>query len=207
MENQNNKSDKEAGRMDFALKIIKYVNTPKRLVMLVALIVSLTFCYSLWENRREVSFWAMSNFGIPTIDEASIDHAAVKLMADVGAQSITVWSINLNQNRRNAIYFRVGQNRMQFLEGTGDLALRKYSEQTANLISVITEKTLCTKLIANTAVGEAARKQGVNYVCYAAVPPSYGHMIGLLVAGFAQKPENEDYVKLRMVSAAEEIIR
>lgn len=199
--------DVESNRFDYAFKLIKYVNTPRRLAMLVLLIVSMIGCYTLWENRRELAFAAMSDFGAPRIDESSVDGAAVKLMADVGAMSVSVWSVNLNQNRRQAIYLRIGQARLQYLEGTGDLALRPYSEHSADLIKVITEKTLCSKLIANTSVGEAERKAGVKYVCQAAIPPGYGYMVGLLTAGFSQKPDNEDYVKLRMIQAAEAIIK
>jgi hypothetical protein len=197
----------ESSRFDYALKLIRYVNTPRRLAMLVLLIVSMIGCYTLWESRGELAFAAMSEFGTPQIDEKSVDGNAVKLMADVGAMSVSVWSVNLNQNRRNAIYLRIGQSRLQYLEGTGDLALRPYSEHSADLIRVITEKTLCSKLIANTAVADAERKAGVNYVCQAAIPPGYGYMVGLLTAGFGQKPDNEDYVKLRMVQAAEAIIK
>ncbi|WP_323994721.1 hypothetical protein [Aeromonas hydrophila] len=199
--------DLEPSRLDYAFKLIKYVNTPRRLIMLFLLIVSLIVCYTLWENRRELAFAAMSDFGAPQINEGTVDGAAVKLMADVGAMSVSVWSVNLNQNRRQAIYLRIGQNRLQYLEGTGDLALRPYSEHSADLIKVITEKTLCSKLIANTAVADAERKAGVNYVCQAAIPPGYGYMVGLLTTGFSQKPVNEDYIKMRMTQAAEAIIK
>ena len=197
----------EANRFDYAFRLIRYINTPKRLIMLFLLMVSIIISYTLWENRRELSFAFMSGFGSPQIEEASVDGNAVKLMADVDAMSVSVWSVNLNQNRRNAIYLRIGQNRLQYLEGTGDLALRPYSEHSADLIKVITEKTLCSRLIANTAVGEAERKAGVNYVCQAAIPPGYGYMVGLLTAGFSEKPENEDYIKMRMTQAAEAIIK
>lgn len=204
---EQSEKDRESSRLDYAFKLIKYVNTPRRLAMLVLLIVSMIGCYTLWESRGELAFAAMSEFGTPQIDEKSVDSNAVKLMADVGAMSVSVWSVNLNQNRRQAIYLRIGQNRLQYLEGTGDLALRPYSEHSADLIKVITEKTLCSKLIANTAVADAERKAGVNYVCQAAIPPGYGYMVGLLTTGFYQKPVNEDYIKMRMTQAAEAIIK
>lgn len=197
---------KSEGVREDAFRLIKYVNTWKKLGILMVFVVFCGISYASWENRRELSVWLISVYGTPKIDNEAIEPEVTKLLADVGGKSVTVWAINLHQNKRTAIYFRVGERRLNDLEGTGDLALRPYSDHSANIIKTITDKTLCAPLIANTAIGEAARKAGITYVCYAAIPPSHGTMIGLLVVGFAEPPKNEDYVKLRMIAAAQRII-
>jgi hypothetical protein len=197
----------QEGIREDAFRLLNYINTWKKLAILMVMVVFFGVCYVGWEQRRELSFWLMSTYGTPQVDNAIVDTEAVQLMNDIDGKSVAVWSLELNQNKRSAIYFRVADRRINHLEGTADLALRPYSEYSANIIKTITQKTLCVPLIVNTVIGEMEKKEGVSYVCYAAIPPSHGTMIGLLVVGFAQKPHNEDYVKVRMISAAQRIIK
>jgi hypothetical protein len=199
--------EEKAGIAQKAFALIKWVDSWKKLGILMVLVSFFSTGYFAWEHRRELSFWAMASFGTPQIDESTIEGESSRLMADTGAISVTVWAVNLEQNRRASLYVRMGEGRRQSLEGVGDLALRPHSEHSANLINAISNKTQCSKAIANTAVGEEARKRGVVYTCSAAIPPSHGAMIGLLVVGFTELPKNEDYIKLRMREAAQAMIK
>lgn len=199
--------NKPQGKLDAVTWLIRWVDSWKKLGILMVLVSFLTTGYFAWEHRRELSFWAMASFGTPQIDNAIVDKEAARLMADTGAISVTVWSVNLEQNRRKSLYVRMGEQRRHQLEEVGDLALRPYSEHSAHVIDAISNKNQCSKAIANTAVGEAAKRHGVNYTCSAAIPPSYGAMIGLLVIGFPSAPKNEDYIKLRMHEAAQAMIK
>ena len=197
-------TQKEAGR---ALAVIRYVNTWKKLIIFMVLV---TFCasgYAVWDYRRELAFWAMASFGNPRIDEERVEPEVTSLMADTTALSAAVWSVNLESNQRRAIFVRVRDERLTNQEGTGDLALRPQSKLTAEIIELINSKTKCWPHVANTVVGKTAREAGVKWVCAAAIPPQFGTMIGMLAVGFAEQPENEDYVKMRIRDAAERIIR
>lgn len=199
--------DEKAGVAQKAFALIKWVDSWKKLTLFMVLV---TFCasgYALWDYRRELAFWGMASFGTPQIDEAAIDSEAEKLLADLGATSIAVWSINLERNQRTALYSRVKDQRLSNQEGISDLALRPYSKLTAEIITLIDEKTSCWPHVANTPVGVSARDAGVTYVCAAAIPPQFGMMIGMLSIGFAAPPPNEDYVKFRLKQTAERIIR
>ncbi|MHA1067020.1 hypothetical protein ACR9GP_24565 [Enterobacter ludwigii] len=190
-----------------SLALIRYVNTWKKVFILIVLVSFFGLGYFVWEGRRELAFWAMESFGHPVINESTVDMELKDAMADTGAKTTALWSINLDANQRSAMYVRVGSERMGNLEGVTDLALRPHSELSTAIIHLIDNKTGCWDHIANTAVGTSARAAGVEYVCAASVPPRYGVMIGMLVLGFEKRPENEDYVKMRILQAAERIIR
>ncbi|MBL5926041.1 hypothetical protein [Enterobacter asburiae] len=91
--------------------------------------------------------------------------------------------------------------------GTGDIILRPYSQLTIEFISLIDNKINCWKLVATTSVEKTVHDSGVAWVCAAASPPQFGTMICMLVIGFAERPENEDYIKLRIKQAAERVIK
>lgn len=192
---------------DKGMALVRYVNTWKKLFLLIFLVSFFGIGYSIWESRRDIAFWAMEEFGRPVINEQSVDQEVRGAMADTGAKTTALWSINLEGNQRAAIYVRVGSERLANLEGTTDLALRPHSDLSAAIIELIDNKTGCWEHIANTAVGVSARAAGVKYVCAASVPPRYGAMVGMLAFGFGEKPEHEDYVKMRIRQAAERIIR
>ncbi|MBL5924727.1 hypothetical protein [Enterobacter asburiae] len=197
-------TQKEAGR---ALAFIRYVNTWKKLVIFMVLVTFCTSVYALWEYRRELTFWAMASFGNPRIDEDRLEPEMTAMIADTGALSVAVWSVNLESNQRRALFVRIRNERLINLEGTGDLALRPYSKLTAEIIELINSKTKCWPHVANTVVGKSARDAGVKWVCAAAIPPQFGTMIGMLAVGFPEQPENEDYVKMRIRQAAERVIK
>jgi hypothetical protein len=204
---ESEKKKNSDGIRDVAMKLIRHINTWKKALIVMALVTFGASGYTVWENRTDLADWLVMAYGTPSIDESSIEPEIDKLLSDVGAQSATVWAVNLHQNKRTAIYFRIKDHRLKNIEGAGDLALRPYSDHSAAVIKTITDKALCVTQIANTAVGEAERKAGVTYVCLAAIPPAHGTMIGLLVVGFTSRPKHEDYIKLRMITAAQRIIK
>lgn len=192
---------------DKLFTVVRYIDSWKKLLILIVLVSFFASAYAIWENRRELTFLAMASFGNPKIDETHVEPEMTKMMADTGAISVAVWSINLESNQRRAIFVRVKSERLINQEGTGDIVLRAYSPLTKEIISLIDNKTACWEHVANTIVGKSARDAGVSWVCSAAVPPEFGTMIGMLAVGFAERPENEDYVKMRIRQAAERIIR
>lgn len=199
--------NQKGGLIHYAWSLILLVNSWKRLAILIVLVTFSIVAYLSYEHRRELAYSAMVAFGTPQIDEKAIKPEITSLMADTGAIAASVWSLNLEKNQRRALYVRERERELDNLVGTGDLILRPYSQLTIEFISLIDNKTNCWKHISTTAVGKTARDSGVTWVCAAAIPPQFGTMIGMLVIGFAERPENEDYIKLRIKQAAERVIK
>jgi hypothetical protein len=202
-----NADDKKSSIASEAIDFIEYFDTWKKLAIAIVTVIFCLIFYFAWESRVQISRYLMLEFGMPAINESVIDREVTELMRDINAKSVAVWELDLQSNKRTALYVRVSEKRYDQLEGTTDLAMRPYSEYTANLIKAITYKTYCSKLVSNSSISDEMRKSGVTYVCYAAIPPAHGIVIGLLVAGFSAEPVAEDFVKIRMLDAAQDIIR
>ena len=189
-----------------AIGLIKWVDSWKRLSLLITLVIFAGLAKYAWDCRRELSYIMMNEFGTPKIHEEAIRPEITKLMADTGAITAAVWSLNLEKNQRIALYVREKERELENLTGTGDLILRPHSDLSVEFINLIDSKVNCWKHIANTAVGKSARESGVTWVCASAIPPQFGQMIGMLAIGFAERPDNEDYVKLRIKQSAIKVI-
>ncbi|MGO3396943.1 MAG: hypothetical protein ACTINL_10640 [Serratia proteamaculans] len=192
--------------LDPFFNLLAVVNTWKKVAIFIVLALFLAAVYGAWDNRREVTFWAMSQFGTPKIDPDAIATQASSLMADTGAASVTIWSIDLQRNQRHALYVNVGNRQVSELEGLGDLALRPRSEQSANLIRMLNDQTWCGPLVQSSAVEKALASNGITYACAAAIPPTTGFFIGIVSVGFRAAPDNDDYIRQRLISAAEGVI-
>lgn len=189
------------------MALVRHLDTWKKLTIFMVLALFCVVLYSAWEHRRELAFLAMSNFGAPQIDETRIETEIASMMAATGAVGAAVWSVNLENNQRRAIFVRDRERRQTDLEGHEDLLLRPQDPLTAEVIELINIKMKCWEHMPNTKIGRGSLAAGVKWICSAAIPPQFGVMIGVLSAGFTERPENEDYVKARIRDAAQRIIR
>lgn len=194
-------------KLDAAFKLIRWVDSWKKLFLLVAMAFWGGLFYFAYTDRVEISTALFKHFGRVQIDRSKIDTEATSLLSDTGGISIAVWSLNFTSNQRTAVYVRVKDQHLTNQEGISDILLRKSSPLTSYTIELIDNKAYCWDHLANTPVGKTARDSGVTYVCAAAIPPEFGAMVGMLAIGFTSPPENEDYVKLRIKQAAERIIK
>ncbi|AJJ62466.1 hypothetical protein AT01_1326 [Yersinia aldovae 670-83] len=203
MENQNNPQ----GKLESAAWLIRWVDSWKKLAILIVLTLFSIASYLAYDYRREITYWALAHYGTPRIDQTKIDAEVRSMMSDTGGVTVSVWSLNLQRNQRIALYVRIREQRLSNLEGVGDLIFRPHSKLSMAVIDLLDKKTVCYDLVQSTAIGRAASAAGATYVCSAAVPPQHGSMIGLIAVGFTEKPENEDYVRQRILLASERIIK
>ena len=176
--------NQHGGLIHYAWSLIHFVNSWKRLAILIVLITFTIVAYLSYEHRRELAYSEMVAFGTPQIDGKTIKSEITHLMDNSGAISACVWSLNLEKNQGCAFSVREWERKLDNLVGTGDLTLRPYSQLTIEFISLIDNKTSCWKHVATTAVGKAARGSGGESGCAAAVPPQFGTMIGMQVIKF-----------------------
>jgi hypothetical protein len=188
------------------LSFLSGIETWKKTFIVIVLVFFLGTCWTLYQQRRELTFLALSYFGAPRIDESAIDGEARALMVDTGAASLSIWSVNIPRNQRTSLYVRIGGQRMPDLEGISDVALRPYSEHSRQIIRLLSDNTICYDVQQVTPVGHAAADAGVRYVCSVRIPQKAGVFIGIVAAGFTRKPNNEDYIRIRLMTASERLI-
>ncbi|EIX7348645.1 hypothetical protein ABVX93_002582 [Escherichia coli] len=163
--------------------------------------------YALWEYRREITLAAVSKFGVPEIDESHTESVADELMRTTSAESISVWSVNMQTNERILLYFRLGHERQPQYEGISDLAMQAGAPHTDEMIRLINHKTICHPTIITSHVDEISAKAGITHTCAASIPPSHGIFLGFITAGFKDEPTKPDYVKMRLASAAQKMMK
>jgi hypothetical protein len=193
--------------VDGVLGLVAAINTWKKVAIIIVLGVVSLSGWLLYEYRREVTYWALNEFGTPKIDETTIRDESAALMRRTGATSISVWSVNLQRNERTSLYVRIGEQRLTELEGLSDMAIRPDTPHSRHVIELLNNNTTCYELIKVSAVGEAAGRAGVTWVCSASIPPRAGVFLGILALGFTQKPADEDFIRLQLAQAAEQMIR
>ncbi|HIG9582854.1 TPA: hypothetical protein ACYEKW_004350 [Escherichia coli] len=188
------------------LSLLDGIKTWKKTFITIVLVFAFGVGMTLYQQRRILIYAALDYFGAPQIDASVIDDEAQSLLAETGAISLSVWSVNIPRNQRTVLYARIGAQRLTNLEGLSDVALRPDSEHSAQLIRLLSDNTTCYDVVQVTPVGQAAAKAGVNYVCSARVPQKAGVFLGIIALGFKEKPANEDYVRIRLAQAADKLI-
>lgn len=186
---------------------LRRITTFRQVLITLLLAVCTLAGSAAWEYRRELALAAVSKFGTPEIDTSHTEEVATELMRTTGAQTISIWSVNMQSNELTLLYFRQGDTRMTQYEGLSGLAFREDREHPGAVIRLLNRKTDCGQAV--TASGEdiIPATPGVTYTCAASIPPTHGIFLGFIAAGFNDKPAQPDYVKMRLASAAQKMMK
>ncbi|WP_455872274.1 hypothetical protein [Serratia proteamaculans] len=194
------------GLLDTLIHFVKWVDSWKKLLLVLLMAVMLTSGVIAWEYRNELVAFFIKTEAKPVIDEAKLDPEMSALMHDTSAVALIVWSVSMERNYRQALYVRINDKRIPKLEGGDDIVLRLHVRETTEIIRLLDTSVSCWSYAGATNIGMEAIKAGVKWVCATKIPPSYGSITGILVLGFSEQPDNEDFIKVRLLNAAEKII-
>lgn len=201
MEN-NNKSG-----VSFFVSLLEKIDSWKKLGIFIVLLIFFGAGYFLYSYQKDLYFLVLDSYGMPEIDSKNIDSEAMLLIRETRAVSVVVWKVALVSNHREAIYININGQRDKDLEGSGDLLLRKNSDLTAAMIELLDNDITCFNGTDDSSVGKALAAAGVRYTCSVSVPPRYDAIVGVISLGFTNRPANEDYIRKRLLQAAEKITR
>lgn len=186
---------------------LKWINTWKKLFIVSLLIAIFISGAMVWESRQALILSLRKIAGEPQIDEDKLDSEMDSIMRDTGAVALVVWSVSLDRNYREAIYVNVNNKKVSQLKDFNDIVLRLHTRETNEIIKLLDANVSCWSYAGNTEVGLEAINAGVKWVCAAKIPPSYGGITGIIAVGFTHQPENEDFIKVRVIHGAEKIIK
>ncbi|HDT4319723.1 TPA: hypothetical protein QHN47_004789 [Klebsiella aerogenes] len=201
------KGNLTSGLLGEIISYLKWVDTWKK-VFLVSCLTSIVISgVVIWENRQTL-VTAFSNLaGEPEINDDKLEPEMSAIMRDTDAVALVVWSVSLERNYRQAIYVNVNNRKISQLEETSDIVLRLHVREAQEIIKLLDANVSCWPYTGRTEVGLEAISAGVKWVCATKVPPSYGGITGIIAAGFSRQPDNEDFIKVRLINAAENIIK
>ncbi|EBQ8762751.1 hypothetical protein BKM35_22210 [Salmonella enterica] len=199
------KQQSGAGLLDKAIELIEWVDSGKKLLVVIILVCFGIAAYSVWESRIDITKYLMKEFAVVEINPAAIDSESISLIKELGAVSVSVWSADPARNRRTRIYFRTVDGLNSSDSDKSDVLFRSGSETLAPTVDLLNTREVCLDVPRNSTIEIPA---GVTFVCAVSVPPAYSDgFIGVLVLGFRKRPPHEDYVLQRMGQASQAIIK
>jgi hypothetical protein len=193
--------------VNFLSNLLEKIDTWKKLGIFVVLFIFTGIGYFLYSYQNEVFFSTLNALEMPKIDSKKIDTESMLLIRETKATSVVVWKIELESNRREAIYVNIDGVRDSNLEGTGDLILRKKAKLTEVVIELLENGTVCSEFVDDSSVSKAMVSAGVTYTCLVAIPPRYPSIEGVFSLGFTKRPVNEDYIRRQLLLSAQNITR
>lgn len=200
------KENLSIGLVDRLLQFVRWVDTWKKLLILLLLAAALTAGAVAWEYRSRLLEPVIRAARVPVIDESRLEAEMNTVMRDTNAIALVVWSVSMERNYRESLYVRINEEKVPRLEGAGDIVLRLHARETTEIIRLLDTSAACWPYAGATEIGMEAIRVGVKWVCATTIPPTYGHVAGILAVGFPGQPENEDFIKVRLINAAEKIV-
>lgn len=196
-----------SGLLDSLLQFIKWVDTWKKLLIILLMAGMLTVGGIVWEFRDRIIEPVIRAAKAPIIDEDKLESEMGSVMRGTGAVALVVWSVSMERNYRETLYVQINEQKISRLEGKADIVLRQQVRETTEIIRLLDTSAACWPYSGTTEVGMEAIRAGVKWVCATTIPPTYGHVAGILAVGFSGQPENEDFIKVRLINAAEKILQ
>lgn len=189
------------------VRLIEWVDNWKKLGIFIVLISFSFGGYLLYSYHKEIIFWALDVYGKPKIDLEKIDSEVTRLVQDTHADSVSVWTLNLETNYRVVTYLQVNGKRVEDVVGTGDVIFRHNSALTGLLIDLLNDDITCFNVHSLPGADNSLSVAGVTYACAVSIPPRHSVLIGTIVLGFKTPPKNEEYIRKRLRLASESLIR
>ncbi|WP_275257397.1 hypothetical protein [Citrobacter koseri] len=191
--------------LDKVVELIKWVDSTKKLVSLIILVCFGISSFSVWEYRVEIIRVIVGQAESKKINEAELDKESIKLLHDLDAEVISIWSVDPERNKRTLIYRRNVNGREKVKADASDVLFKTDSKLNNTTVKLMTFRAHCDEI-----VNDSLHKPSSNLVfnCAVPIPPAYKDgFIGLLVVGFTNKPDHEDYLILKMKQASQAIVK
>ncbi|HBC0987188.1 TPA: hypothetical protein IGZ61_001850 [Escherichia coli] len=202
-----NTPQQPTGFWGYLFDYLRQIKSIRQVLITLLLAVGTIAGGTVWEYRRELTLAAVSRFGTPEIDSSRAESVATELMRTTGAKTVSIWSVSMQSNERTLLYFRQGDIRLSQYEGVSDLAFQLHSASTDELIRLINHEADCYPSIVSHPEDVVMVDPEVTYVCSASIPPAHGIFLGFITAGFYGKPARPDYIKTRLASAAQKMMK
>ena len=188
---------------DKVVDLIKWVDSPFKLVSVV-LIAFVAFAgYFAWDSRQ-VILGAISSKKTELKEPLLVEAIAKSLIYDLNADVVIVNSVNLQSNSRTTILAMSNQGREKTLEGAINALFTSTPEHNRAVITMFQGEVACEPFVPSSKIGEYVVKHGVTYMCRGAIPPEQGRFVGYIAVGFKMPPKDIIQAKTRINLASTE---
>ena len=191
-----------------AIDLIKWVDSPFKLVAVIVLTIVLGTAALVWDSRVAIlNAITNSNHKSALREVPVLEKVALSLMKDVEATTVVIHKANLMVNGRTTLLAYGPKGRDNSLDGFNSTLFNKDPVRNAAMIAMLNGEVYCGKHEVSGKTSEWEQKQGVSFACWASVPPEIGEFDGYISIGFDKEPSDLTVVKTRANLAATEMAK
>jgi hypothetical protein len=198
----------EANYVDKAIDLIKWVDTPFKLLEVVILFTLFGLGYFAWDSRQVILNTITSHDKLPQLKEREIMVPIAEVMQkDLESTTVVVHKVNLVTNSRTTMFALNEKGIDRSLDGLVSSLFGGDPARNNAVIQMLAGEVACDKLVVTGKSSEWESKQGVTFVCRGSIPPPVGEFAGYLAIGFKKEPQDLTAVKTRINLASTELAK
>ena len=198
----------EANYVDKAIDLIKWVDTPFKLLEVVILVTLFGLGYFAWDSRQVILNTITSHDKLPQLRERdAMIPVAETMQKDLDAATVVVHKVNLVTNTRITM-FALGEKGLdRSLDGLVSSLFGADPARNSAVIQMLAGEVACDKLVVVGKSSEWESKQGAKFVCRGSIPPPVGEFAGYVSVTWKAEPQDLTSVKTRINFAAIELAK
>jgi hypothetical protein len=198
----------EANYVDKAIDLIKWVDTPFKLLEVVILVTLFGLGYFAWDSRQVILNTITSHDKLPQLRERdAMIPVAETMQKDLDAVTVVVHKVNLVTNTRITM-FALGEKGLdRSLDGLVSSLFGADPARNSAVIQMLAGEVACDKLVVVGKSSEWESKQGGKFVCRGSIPPPVGEFAGYVSVTWKAEPQDLTSVKTRINFAAIELAK
>jgi hypothetical protein len=198
----------EANYIDKAIDLIKWVDTPFKLLEVVILFTLFGLGYFAWDSRQVILNTITSHDKLPQLKEREIMVPIAEAMQkDLESTTVVVHKVNLVTNSRTTMFALNEKGIDRSLDGLVSSLFGGDPARNNAVIQMLAGEVACDKLVVTGKSSEWESKQGVTFVCRGSIPPPVGEFAGYIAVGFKKEPQDLTAVKTRINLASTELAK
>ena len=191
-----------------AIELIKWVDSPFKLVAVIMLTLVLGTAALVWDSRV-VLLNAITNakHEAQMKEPKVLEQIAHTLQKDLEAQTVVVHKVVLVVNGRTTLLAFNAKGRDNSLDGFNSTLFSKDPQRNASIVAMMNGEVHCDKLEVSGKTSDWESKNGTKYICRGSIPPEMGAFEGYISVGFTEEPSDLGAVKTRINLAATEMAK
>jgi hypothetical protein len=198
----------ESNYIDKAIDLIKWVDTPFKLLEVVILFTLFGLGYFAWDSRQVILNTITSHDKLPQLKERdSMIPIAESMQKDLESTTVVVHKVNLVTNSRVTMLALSEKGIDRSLDGMVSSLFGSDPSRNSSIIQMLAGEVACDKLVVTGKSSEWESKQGITFVCRGSIPPPVGEFAGYLAVGFKKEPQDLTAVKTRINLASTELAK
>lgn len=197
-----------SGVLDKAIDVVKWVDSPFKLIAVIMLGVFGLAGWLVYENRDKLVNKIVTYDAMPImVNEDRLIQIGQQALRDLNAQTMVIYSVDLAKNTRTIKIAMSQKSRNSALENKSAAFFSSSPYRNQAAIALLTGEMFCEPFTPSSDIGEWLVETGVTYACRAAIPPEVGSMIGYATFGFSAQPRDMVSVKTRINQATSSMAR